>query len=760
MPKSVPPSEITVAGRPFSTNAVPDPFDARDLAYRPRLEPLPGSIDRPTASLRHILTQKGDSCTGHALATTINAALAKRAEQEGGRPVKVSPYMLYHFAMRYDDFPGEADTGSSLRAALRGWFYHGVCTESWWPEGPDEEPPDIHDPKFVLHCQERPLGAFYRVNCCRLDDMQSAISELHAVVASAQIHEGWYRPEPVTKNGRTLHVIRRRASPDEVNGHAFALVGYNEIGFLVQNSWGRAWGDEGFAVLTYEDWLDSAYDAWVVRHGVPHTPFVTGRRRDEEATNSILATGVGPNHRRLDRHLVRLAGDGQLSSTGEFISTPKQLDRIISRMKDWHDAWSQQRPADGAAAPATKVRRHVLLYAQGGLLPESASLESAERPLNWWLNNRVYPICLAWESGPAETLLDELGYRMSRSLPKGGIGFDLVEQFDRLVELTARRHRRWMWDQLKQNARAAGGGSTGSTGGAIQLAKRLADYVRQHPRECAVHLVGHGAGAIVLAELLPRLLRLKLPVASLVLLAPAIRVDDFETQLLKPLPAGSIRQFTVFGLSAQRELDDTCIGGGAAFYQKSLLYLISRGLEARVTGTAAAAEVPLLGMAKYFERRDLQARIRRKFPGATFIAAPTSAQPDARTDAARHGDFEDDAFTMTSVAMRLLQTSEVDPFRARTPLLGFDHVPGQHTSTSASVNIADTQPPDAPPVVTTAEGQLFVPQVPSQPGRGDPPELGEAPPDGDRTAMTLRLAGWKPVPAARPTRPTRRRTHA
>ena len=37
-----------------------------------------------------------------------------------------------------------------------------------------------------------------------------------------------------------------------VLGHALTVVGWNEIGFLVQNSWGELWGDKGFAILPYE----------------------------------------------------------------------------------------------------------------------------------------------------------------------------------------------------------------------------------------------------------------------------------------------------------------------------------------------------------------------------------------------------------------------------------------------------------------------------------------------------------------------------
>ena len=48
-----------------------------------------------------------------------------------------------------------------------------------------------------------------------------------------------------------LPVIPYDGHPSEVDGHAYALVGFNEQGFVLQNSWGPGWGAGGFAVLTY-----------------------------------------------------------------------------------------------------------------------------------------------------------------------------------------------------------------------------------------------------------------------------------------------------------------------------------------------------------------------------------------------------------------------------------------------------------------------------------------------------------------------------
>jgi hypothetical protein len=106
----------------------------------------------------------------------------------------VSPYMLYALARRYDEFPGDADVGSSLRAAFKGWYYHGVCSDDRWRPETKAEEVDLDDEVFIAECRRTPLGAYYRVNARRVDDMQSAITELNAIAVSAAIHEGWLAP--------------------------------------------------------------------------------------------------------------------------------------------------------------------------------------------------------------------------------------------------------------------------------------------------------------------------------------------------------------------------------------------------------------------------------------------------------------------------------------------------------------------------------------------------------------------------------------
>ncbi|GHF63785.1 hypothetical protein HNQ07_004546 [Deinococcus metalli] len=752
MPKMVEDGEIQVGAQAFTLQVKPDVFDARDLPYRPKIPLLPERLEPDLDAL--VLTQVGQSCTGHALAAVINTARAAARRTPRRKRVtlspdeQASPYMLYALARRYDEFPGTADAGSSLRGALKGWFHHGVLSTREWPELQTDLNLDTDDVR--RHAAAMPLGAFYRVNPRRLDDMQSAITELNAVAASGTIHAGWQRPAVMQRGARTLHVIDRAVSDAPLGGHAYALVGYNEIGFVVQNSWGAAWGDRGFAVLPYEDWLESAYDAWVARPGVPAAKlYVSGWENDVRAAGGTLVAVPGPELERLSRYVVNLGAGGRLSDSGRFVSTPAQLRDVVEHMQAFH---------------ATQQEAHVVLYAHGGLVSERDGLVGAQEHLNWWLNSGVYPITLAWQSGPGETLYSQLASSLGLRLPAGGLGQELVEGFDRMVEGVAGRLIRWLWQEMKANARAAGD-ATDEAGGTqlLDLLAQAAGSETYRTRPLRVHLVGHSAGSVMVGALLARLAERQLRAESVQFLAPAMTVQEFADVVLPHLggPAADVERFALFTLTEQDELDDTCSYAGITPYHKSLLYLVARALE--TPGT----ETPLLGMAKYHTRPLLPGgqTLADTFQdlGVVCVSRGSATQADALTDARAHGAFDDDKPTMTSVLLRILNQQAVN---------GRDYTPNaalNPTVSAAGDPVAAPRPAGGPPVAgaAPAPGLAAPPRVGERPLSPPPPPVPSNPqvdevaaPSSGRVIVDRMLRnGWTPVkePGDLPPPPRRRR---
>ncbi len=601
-------------------DARPDRLDLRDREYRPPLVSLAPEYPRPADLQRllplyrtseMVLNQGSEgACTGFGLAACINYLFWRRDLLEGGedgkfepgeQPTpKVSTRMLYHLARFYDEWPGENYDGSSCRGAIKAWFKHGVCREDYWPyyhpvtRRAEFVPPT---PGWELDASERPLGVYYRIEKSRLRDMQAAIQEVGAIYCSARVHKGWNRPGG---SGRDLPLIAWRPNKPQTGGHAFALVGYNRQGFVVQNSWGPGWGRDGFAVLSYSDWLDNGSDAWVCVLGAPTNAPIPNfyYTSDNSAVDLWDSNGAGKAGSagggakagqtaarwglgRAYQHTVVMGNDG----------------RVINRLVDHQDGetvvkhLAHQRPLDWFRA--RDIAPRIMLYAHGGLNDEADSLKRIRCMAPYFEANGVYPLFFTWKTGVLESLLGIVEDSARRFFPWSAGIDDFIEAakqrgagaLDRGLEVACENLGvKALWSQMKQNAGEAGNKSNGDRGGWLTL-MALAELKNTVP-ELEIHLVGHSAGSILLGHLLDHFPGLGLKAASCSLYAPACTLDFANGHYIKAVTKGALpmESFHLHLLSEALELDDT-VGP----YQKSLLYLISRALE-------PWHKTPILGM--------------------------------------------------------------------------------------------------------------------------------------------------------------------
>ena len=259
-----------------------DPLDLRDLTYEGSLRELPFAVDN-RKQVPIILNQGTEgACTGFGLAAVVNFLLYNRSDRSAIERKKLrkpengaSARMLYEMAKRYDEWESENYSGSSIRGAMKGWLRHGVCSSQTWPY---ENDAGRLNPERQLEALGRPLGSYLRVRHLHLNQMHNALNEVGILYGSASVHQGWYE---VDKAGKIPY------RSDKIGGHAFAIVGYDEGGFWVQNSWGATWGKDGFCRISYDDWLENAYDCWVARLGVPTNSIALEGGADRERVTAF-----------------------------------------------------------------------------------------------------------------------------------------------------------------------------------------------------------------------------------------------------------------------------------------------------------------------------------------------------------------------------------------------------------------------------------------------------------------------------------------
>ncbi|HZU35848.1 MAG TPA: hypothetical protein VFA18_08070, partial [Gemmataceae bacterium] len=175
-------------------SARPDSLDFRDRMFQPGLVDVPVRIDLDHyKKLKIPVLHQGKSwaCTGFALATVVHYMLRRREINPDW--TVVSPAMLFQMARRHDEYPGGQFLGSSARGAMKGWWYHGVCSADLWPYRGLRT-----DRRLTVEragdAARRPLGVYLRVNHQDLVAMHSALAEVGILYAVSNVHEGWLKP--------------------------------------------------------------------------------------------------------------------------------------------------------------------------------------------------------------------------------------------------------------------------------------------------------------------------------------------------------------------------------------------------------------------------------------------------------------------------------------------------------------------------------------------------------------------------------------
>ncbi|MFN5048015.1 C1 family peptidase [Roseateles sp.] len=602
-----------------------DTLDFRDRMYQPSLVEVPTRIaleDYQAHGVPILDQGQEGACTGFGLATVANYLLRRRKVVPDATPV--SPRMLYDMARRYDEWPGEAYAGSSARGAMKGWHKHGVCAESAWPYKLKRGATGGLTQARVQDAQQRPLGAYLRVNHKDLVAMHAALAEVGILFATSMVHAGW---DEVGEDG----LISPRETPE--GGHAFAIVAYDAEGFWIQNSWGPDWGRQGFARIAYADWLRHATDVWVARLGVPvqlaaPAPGAAASAPSGPAKSSFAA---------LRPHVVSVGNEGRLRPGGEYGLSEEELATLFRE--------------DLGQTLAAWPKKRVLLYAHGGLVSEAAALQRLAEYRPGLLEGEVYPLAFIWKSDYWSTVSNILQDAVRRRRPEGA--FDaakdfLLDRLDDLLEPVARQLTgKAAWDEMKENALAA----SRQGGAAWRVVRHLAELAElaQAEKGLEIHLVAHSAGSILLAPVVGLLNAAGLKIRSCTLWAPACSTELFKREYLPALKKGGIEDLAVYALDDATEQDDHC----AQLYNKSLLYLVSHAFEARQRIPGLQAGTPLLGLQHCIEADAELAALFGKGGRARLVLAPDKGRAPL-SSARHHGDFDDDPDTVRSTFARIL----------------------------------------------------------------------------------------------------------
>lgn len=199
------------------------------------------------------------SCTANSIAAAYEISQIKENEKE---PFVPSRLFIYYNEREIEGHVGE-DSGAEIKDGIQSIHITGVCPESMWPYDISKftQKPDDTCYKNALNHRTVEYKRVYQ----NLGQLKQCLLEGFPFVFGFVVYES-FENEEVAKTG----VVPMPMEGEKIlGGHAVVCVGFDDDKkmFLVRNSWGSSWGEEGYCWFPYDYLTDSnlASDMWTVR---------------------------------------------------------------------------------------------------------------------------------------------------------------------------------------------------------------------------------------------------------------------------------------------------------------------------------------------------------------------------------------------------------------------------------------------------------------------------------------------------------------
>ena len=253
---------------------IPDLPDARDFLYSaPRLataNPPPKTDLRAGMPAVYDQGQIG-SCTANAIGAAVEFDLLRQQLAD----FIPSRLFIYYNERAMEGHVGY-DSGAQIRDGVKSVAKLGVCSETEWPY--DATPADSDGGRFphgakaatkpTAQCYKDALGTratTYQRVVPTLDQLKGCLATGFPFVFGFSVYESFESKEVADSGEAPL------PGPNEqlLGGHAVLAAGYDDSTqrFLVRNSWGTGWGQEGYFTMpyTYLTTHGLASDFWTIR---------------------------------------------------------------------------------------------------------------------------------------------------------------------------------------------------------------------------------------------------------------------------------------------------------------------------------------------------------------------------------------------------------------------------------------------------------------------------------------------------------------
>lgn len=248
----------TGRGRPYGEricNVVPSTGTDQDWTFQDVVAAgalgaaakLPRSVDLRESWWTINDQEDTGSCVGWATADgVVRWHMRKAGKLAGG--TMLSPRHVWMASKETDSITTRPETfiesaGTMLKAAMDVARKYGVARESDLPFHVTTAMYTGNENTFYALCSQHRIASYTNLRR-NLTDWKAWLAQQGPILVALNVDQSW---DDAGANGGRIDVFK----PATVRGgHAVAVVGYRTDGrFIVRNSWGTGWGDQGFGYV-------------------------------------------------------------------------------------------------------------------------------------------------------------------------------------------------------------------------------------------------------------------------------------------------------------------------------------------------------------------------------------------------------------------------------------------------------------------------------------------------------------------------------
>lgn len=129
---------------------------------------------------------------------------------------------------------------------------HAAAAIMEWKASKDNVLKNYYSPQFIFDNRQdlseldiKDIERIIKIKAVRIntiEELKTALSENGPCIINFQIYN------------HTSNMWKPMDSRRVIGMHCMLVVGYNWDGFILRNSWGANWGDEGYCIFPYTDW--------------------------------------------------------------------------------------------------------------------------------------------------------------------------------------------------------------------------------------------------------------------------------------------------------------------------------------------------------------------------------------------------------------------------------------------------------------------------------------------------------------------------